>query len=181
MGGVVDLDSATWRNGLEVNLTGPFLLMKGVIPHMIEGGGGSIINIASLGGVRSLPNYAAYNTSKAGLIMLTQQAALDYGTQGVRCNVVCPGAVRTDMMDTALNKIGGSLKMDIEALAKLASSDVPLRRMSQPSEIAGTCVYLASDDSSYTTGAVIMVDGGAAIVDASVCAMAGVLRDAESH
>jgi NAD(P)-dependent dehydrogenase (short-subunit alcohol dehydrogenase family) len=177
-GGVTEVDSANWRKGLEVNLTGPFLLMKGVIPHMIEHGSGSVINISSLGGVRCLPNAATYATSKAGLIMLTQQAALDYGIHGVRCNVICPGGVRTDMMNGALDTIGGALKMNIEDLAKLGSSDVPLRRMAQPSEIAGTCVYLASDDSSFTTGAVIMVDGGAAIVDAGRVAVDRAIKDA---
>ena len=180
-GGVVELDSATWREGLEVNLTGPFLLMKGVIPHMIKNGGGSIINISSLGGVRCLPNMAAYAAAKAGLIMLTQQAALDYGIHGVRCNVICPGAIRTAMMDGPLDAIAGFLKMDKEAVVKLGSSDVPLRRMAQPSEVAGTCVYLASDDSSFTTGAVIMVDGGASTVDAGRVAVDKALRDAGAH
>jgi NAD(P)-dependent dehydrogenase (short-subunit alcohol dehydrogenase family) len=176
-GGVAEIDSANWRKGLEINLTGPFLLMKAVIPHMIESGGGSVINISSLGGVRCLPNAAAYATSKAGLIMLTQQAALDYGFHGVRCNVICPGATRTDMMNGALEEITGILNMKIEDLAYLASSDVPLRRMAQPPEIAGTCVYLASDDSSFTTGAVIMVDGGAAIVDAGRVAVDRAIKD----
>jgi NAD(P)-dependent dehydrogenase (short-subunit alcohol dehydrogenase family) len=161
-----------------VNLTGPFLLMKGVIPHMIKDGGGSIINISSLGGVRCLPHKAAYAAAKAGLILLTQQAALDYGIHRVRCNVVCPGAVRTDMMNTPMSAVADFLKMDIEAVVKVGSGDVPLRRMASPSEIAGTCVYLASDDSSFTTGAVIMVDGGASIVDAGVVAMERALRDA---
>jgi meso-butanediol dehydrogenase/(S,S)-butanediol dehydrogenase/diacetyl reductase len=177
-GGVVEIDSATWREGLEVNLTGPFLLMKGVIPHMIENGGGSIISISSLGGVRSVPRRVAYCAAKAGLIMLTQQAALDYGIHGIRCNVVCPGAVLTDMMDGPLGFVAGILKMDKEAVVKLGSSDVPLRRMSQPSEITGTCVYLASDDSSFTTGAVIMVDGGAAIMDPGILALERAMRDA---
>ena len=177
-GGVVDLDSATWREGLEVNLTGPFLLMKGVIPHMIKNGGGSIINISSLGGVRSLPHMAAYAAAKAGLIMLTQQAALDYGRQGVRCNVVCPGAILTAMMDGPLGFVAAVLKMDKEAVVKLGSSDVPLRRMAHPWEVAGTCVYLASEDSSFTTGAVIMVDGGASIVDVGRVAVERALRDA---
>ncbi len=177
-GGVIELDSAVWRNGIEVNLTGPFLLMKAAIPHMIEACGGSVINISSLGGVRCLPAMAAYAASKAGLIVLTQQAALDYGGQGVRCNVICPGAIRTAMMEGPLDAIAGFLKLDKQAIVKLGSSDVPLRRMAQPSEVAGTCVYLASDDSSFTTGAVIMVDGGASIVDVGHVAVGRALKDA---
>jgi NAD(P)-dependent dehydrogenase (short-subunit alcohol dehydrogenase family) len=145
---------------------------------MIEDRGGSIINISSLGGVRCLPNRVAYAAAKAGLIMLTQQAALDYGKHGVRCNVVCPGAVLTDMMGAPLSAIAGFLKMDKEAVVKLGSSDVPLRRMAQPSEVAGACAYLASDDSSFTTGAVIMVDGGAAIVDPGILALERAMKDA---
>jgi NAD(P)-dependent dehydrogenase (short-subunit alcohol dehydrogenase family) len=121
---------------------------------------------------------AAYAAAKAGLIMLTQQAALDYGRQGVRCNAVCPGAIRTEMMDRPLNLIAGILKMNQEGVVRLGSGDVPLRRMAAPSEVAGTCLYLASDDSSFTTGAVIMVDGGASIVDAGLVALDRVLRDA---
>jgi meso-butanediol dehydrogenase/(S,S)-butanediol dehydrogenase/diacetyl reductase len=177
-GGVIEVDSAAWREGLEVNLTGPFLLMKAVIPHMIKAGGGSVINISSLGGVRCLPAKAAYAASKAGLIMLTQQAALDYGRHNVRCNVICPGAVRTEMMEKPIEFIAAALKMDKEAVSKLVPSDVPLQRMAAPSEIAGTCVYLASDDSSFTTGAVIMVDGGASIVDVGYVAVGRALRDA---
>ena len=85
---------------IETNLTGPFLLMKAAIPHMIENGGGSIINIASIGGLRCLTGMPAYASSKAGLIMLTQQVAMDYGPYKVRSNVVCPGGVRTTMDGT---------------------------------------------------------------------------------
>jgi len=81
-----------------VTLTGPFLVMKASIPHMIKGGGGSIINVSSLGGLRCLPGMPAYCTSKAALIMLTKQAALDYGPSKVRCNAVCPGATPTAML-----------------------------------------------------------------------------------
>jgi meso-butanediol dehydrogenase/(S,S)-butanediol dehydrogenase/diacetyl reductase len=167
-----------WRNVLEVNLTGPFLLMKASIPHMIEGGGGSIINISSLGGVRSMPAMSAYNTSKAALIMLTQQAALDYGPLNVRCNVVCPGGVKTDMMEGAIDRFAGILGTDRESVSTLVSSDVPLQRLAEPSEISGICLYLASDDSSFTTGSVFLVDGGAAVVDVGRVAVGRALRNA---
>ncbi|OGP68228.1 MAG: hypothetical protein A2169_09465, partial [Deltaproteobacteria bacterium RBG_13_47_9] len=89
-GTVTDVAVELWRQVIEINLTGPFLVMKEAIPHMIKGGGGSIINISSLGGLRCLPGMAAYCSSKAALIMLTKQAALDYGPFKVRCNAVCP-------------------------------------------------------------------------------------------
>jgi meso-butanediol dehydrogenase/(S,S)-butanediol dehydrogenase/diacetyl reductase len=96
VGPITELELDAWRRVVEVNLTGPFLLMKETIPQMIRNGGGSIINIASIGALRCMPGAPAYGASKAGLVFLTQQAALEYGPMGIRCNVVCPGATRTE-------------------------------------------------------------------------------------
>ena len=164
-GPILELPFDTWKDVLEVNLSGPFLLMKSSIPHMINRNAGSIINISSLGGVRCIPGNPAYCTSKAGLIMLTQQAAVDYGRYNIRCNVICPGGVETPMSERGMENFALKLGIDIEGVKELLSEDVPLHRVAEPSDIAGTCVYLASEDSSFTTGAVIMVDGGAAVVD----------------
>jgi meso-butanediol dehydrogenase / (S,S)-butanediol dehydrogenase / diacetyl reductase len=166
-GSVVDLDPALWRQVLETNLTGPFLLMKAAIPHMIRNGGGSIINIASLGGLRCLPGMPAYTSSKGGLIMLTQQVALDYGPYKVRSNVVCPGGTRTAMIDNSLGSLKETLNTDVEGVFKVVSSGLPLRRFAAPDEITGICSYLASDDSSFMTGSVLLIDGGSAVVDVS--------------
>jgi meso-butanediol dehydrogenase / (S,S)-butanediol dehydrogenase / diacetyl reductase len=171
-GTVVDLDSDSWRKVVDVNLTGPFLLMKSALPWMIKGGGGSVINISSLGGVRCMPEAPAYCSTKAGLIMLTQQAALDFGPRNIRVNAICPGGVWTPMIDNALRRYADALGTDEATVSDLTTCDVPLRRMAQPNEISGTCVYLASDDSAFTTGAVIMVDGGAAVVDVGRVALA---------
>jgi meso-butanediol dehydrogenase/(S,S)-butanediol dehydrogenase/diacetyl reductase len=175
-GSVVDIDPALWRRVLETNLTGPFLLMKAAIPSMIKQGGGSIINIASLGGLRCLPGMPAYASSKAGLIMLTQQVALDYGPAKVRCNVVCPGGTRTAMLEHSLGALQETLKTDVEGVFKVVASGVPLRRLAAPEEITGICSYLASDDSAFMTGSVLLIDGGSAVVDVSGAAltMAGV-------
>ncbi|MGD0234971.1 MAG: SDR family oxidoreductase [Syntrophorhabdales bacterium] len=164
-GTVADIDPEIWRKVIDVNLTGPFLVMKASIPHMIRGGGGSIINISSLGGLRCLPGMAPYCSSKAGLIMLTQQAALDYGRVKIRCNVVCPGATRTKMLEEALSPLSEVLHTDVDGVFACISSNVPLRRVATPDEISGICVYLASDDSSFMTGSVLLLDGGAAVVD----------------
>jgi NAD(P)-dependent dehydrogenase (short-subunit alcohol dehydrogenase family) len=149
-----------------VNLTGPFLLMQETIPHMIKNGAGSIINIASLGGMRCLPNMPAYCASKAGLIMLTQQAALDYGPQKIRCNAVCPGAVRTSMVEKEFGEIGKMLGYDVDTYFSMISEAMPLKRFARPDEIGGVCTFLASDDSSFMTGAALLIDAGTAIVDA---------------
>jgi NAD(P)-dependent dehydrogenase (short-subunit alcohol dehydrogenase family) len=170
-GTVTDLDPELWRKVIEINLTGPFLVMKASIPHLIKGGGGSIINISSLGGLRCLPGMPAYCTSKAGLIMLTKQAALDYGRFKVRCNVVCPGATRTEMLEEALSPLTQTLRTDVDGVFKCISSNVPLHRVAAPDEVSGGCVFLASDDSSFMTGSVLLLDGGASIVDVSGAAL----------
>ncbi|MBM4276500.1 MAG: SDR family oxidoreductase [Deltaproteobacteria bacterium] len=168
---VVDIDPELWRQVLETNLTGPMYLMKASIPHMIKGGGGSIINVASLGGLRCLPGMPAYCSSKAGLIMLTQQVALDFGPAKIRCNAVCPGGTRTEMLEKSLAPLAEVLGTDVEGVFKCISSMVPLRRTANPSEIAGICSYLASDDSTFMTGSVLLLDGGASIVDVAGAAL----------
>lgn len=165
IGRITELDPDDWRRVLEINLTGPFLLMKETISIMIQNGGGSIINIASIGGLRCMPGAPAYGTSKAGLIFLTQQAALEYGPSKIRCNVVCPGATRTAMLEEAVSELAKGMGTDVNGILGRFASHVPLRRVSDPREMAGACVFLASDDSSFMTGAVLVVDGGANIVD----------------
>ena len=128
-GTVTEIDPELWRKIIDVNLTGPFLVMKASIPHMIKSGGGSIINISSLGGLRCLPGMPAYCSSKAGLIMLTQQASLDYGPFKVRCNAVCPGATRTKMIEEALTPLAERLRTDLDGVFGCISSNVPLRRV----------------------------------------------------
>lgn len=167
---VVDIDPEQWHSVLAINLTGPMYLMKAAIPHMMEGGG-SIINIASLGGLRCLPGMPAYCASKAGLIMLTKQVALDFGPHKIRCNAVCPGGTRTEMLEKSLSPLREVLKTDLDGVFERISSMVPLRRTANPSEITGICSYLASDDSTFMTGAVLLLDGGAAIVDVSGAAL----------
>lgn len=171
---VTDIDPETWNRVIAVNLTGPFLLMKASIPHMIKGGGGSVINVSSLAGLRCIPNMPAYCSSKGGLIMLTQQAALDFGSFKVRCNVVCPGGVRTDMIEGAMGHFTEKLRTDVDGVFSFFSRNVPLRRVAAPHEIAGICSYLASDDSTFMTGSVLVVDGGAAVVDISGAALSNI-------
>jgi meso-butanediol dehydrogenase/(S,S)-butanediol dehydrogenase/diacetyl reductase len=167
MARVTELDPAEWRRVIEVNLTAPFLFMRECSPHMIKAGGGSVINIASLGGLRCIPGCPAYATSKAGLIMLTQQAALDYGPDKVRCNAVCPGATRTDMLEGMIMPLSQKLGTNKDGGYAYFTRYVPLRRACHPDEIASLCNYLASDESSFMTGSVLLIDGGAAIVDVS--------------
>ncbi len=172
-GTIVDVDPEIWKDVMETNVTGSFLMMKAALPHMIKNGKGSIINISSLGGMRCLPGMSAYCTSKAAIIMLTKQAALDYGPNNIRCNAVCPGATRTAMLEEALSPLAESLGTDVDGVFARISSNVPLHRVSAPEEVTGLCSYLASDDSSFMTGSALLIDGGAAIVDVSGAALSG--------
>ena len=166
-GSVTNMDPEVWRMLIEVNLTGPFLLMKESIPHMVKGGGGSIINIASLAGLVCLPAAPAYCASKAGLIHLTKQVALDYGSSKVRCNVICPGAFRTDMVESGIAPLAKKIGTDVEGAFAYLQANVPLRRIANPDEISGLCNYLAGEESSFMTGAVLTIDGGSSVVDVS--------------
>jgi len=173
---VAELDPKIWQEVIGINLTGPYLLMKAVIPHMLKGGGGSIINVASLGGMRCLPGMPAYCSSKAGLIMLSQQVALDYGRANIRCNAVCPGGVTTDMTKKNFGQFGEMLGIEPETFLKQIATEIPLRRFADPPEVGGLCSYLASDDSSFVTGAVILIDGGSAVVDIVGASITAALR-----
>jgi len=173
---IAELDPKLWREVIGVNLTGPFLLMKAVIPLMIKEGGGSIINISSLGGMRCLPSMPAYCSSKAGLIMLTQQAALEYGRNNIRCNAVCPGGVKTDMTKKDFGQFGKMLGIEPDTFIEQIAVEIPMHRFAASEEMGGLCSYLASDESSFMTGAVLTIDGGTAVVDVVGAAITAAMR-----
>ena len=151
-GTVVELDEADWREALEVNLTGCFLMAKAAVPAILKSGGGSIVNIASQMGSVGSRNRAAYNASKAGVINLTRVMALDHAGQGIRVNALSPGAVLTDRL---LKRLGSAQAAEA-ALVPLH----PIGRLGRPEEIAAAALFLASDDASFMTGADLVVDGG---------------------
>ena len=173
---IVDMDVAKWRRMLEINLTGPFLMMKAGIPHIIKTGGGSVVNISSLAGLRCISENPGFCASKGGLINLTQQVALDYGRNNVRCNVVCPGATKTDMFTENMEAFAKMVGSNVEDVFARFMKDVPLPRVALPDEMAGICAFLASDDASFLTGTVIPVDGGAALVDVSGAVISSIVR-----
>jgi NAD(P)-dependent dehydrogenase (short-subunit alcohol dehydrogenase family) len=167
---VVDMDVNLWQQMLDANLTGPFLVMKYAIPHMIRAGGGSIINVASLGAIRGLPNLPAYCSAKAGLLGLSRQVAVDYGPQRIRSNVVLPGAFRSEMFNRGLAETASAAGISVEERLNAMAAPAPLKRIAFPSEIAGLFVYLASDESAYTTASEFICDAGVHALDASVLA-----------
>ena len=110
-----------------------------------------------------MPAMPAYCASKAGLNHFSKQVALDYGPANIRCNVVCPGATETEMLAEALTPVAKAMGTDVEGIFAKISANVPLRRIALASEITGICVYLSSEDSSFMTGSVLLIDGGAAV------------------
>jgi meso-butanediol dehydrogenase / (S,S)-butanediol dehydrogenase / diacetyl reductase len=165
---VVGTEMDVWQQVLNTNLTGPFLVMKHAIPYMTKAGGGSIINVASVGAIRGIPFAAAYCATKSGLLGLSRQVAVDYGPQKIRSNVVLPGAFRSEMFDRRLEETAG--EAGVEARLKAMAAPSLLKRVAFPSEIAGLFVYLASDESAYTTAAEFVCDAGVSALDASVLA-----------
>jgi meso-butanediol dehydrogenase/(S,S)-butanediol dehydrogenase/diacetyl reductase len=164
---VVDMDVSLWHQVVDTNLTGPFLVMKYAIPHMIRAGGGSIINVASVGAIRGIPFAAAYCATKSGLLGLSRQVAIDYGPLKIRSNVVLPGAFRSEMFDRRLEETAGAAGISVEERLKAMAAPSPLKRIAFPSEIAGLFVYLASDESAYTTASEFVCDAGVHALDAS--------------
>ena len=166
-GNVIDLDLARWQQMLDTNLTGPFLVCKHAIPHMIKDGGGSIINVASVAAVLAVPEMVAYCTTKAGVLGFTRQIAYDYGVNKIRCNAVLPGAFRTDMFEGSFKGYAESLGLDFEEFMKIWGAPAPLKRVAKPEEIKGLFVFLASDESSYATASEFTYDAGVHNIDAA--------------
>ena len=170
---IVDVPIDEWKSVLETNLYGPFYTMKFAIPHMIKAGGGSIVNIASLAGLRRIPSMTAYCSSKSGLIGLSQSVALDFGRQNIRCNVVAPGATRTAMLENAMKGLADSLGTDITGALDYMTRFNPLAHAATTDQITGAVVFFAGEDSAMITGTVLPVDSGSCVVDPNGAALAG--------
>ena len=153
MSALVDLETRAWRKILDTNLTGPFLLCRELGRRMAERGSGSIVNVASNGGLSPAPGIGAYCVSKAGLIHLTRCLAAELGPRGVRVNAIAPGLVETRFAAALFE--GPAYQVFLQRN--------PLRRHAQPEEIAGAALLLASDAGSYATGEVIVLDGGSTL------------------
>jgi NAD(P)-dependent dehydrogenase (short-subunit alcohol dehydrogenase family) len=151
---ITELSEEDWDITLNVNLKGVFLGMKYAIPAMKQEGG-SIINLASVAGIVGTPKLSAYGASKAGVIQLSKTAALEWARYGIRVNAVCPSWTKTNMVDLFANSTPNP-----QATEQGMASAIPLGRLGQPEEIANAILFLASDDSSFITGATLPVDGG---------------------
>ncbi len=150
-----EITEEEWNNVIDTNLTGQFRFTKAVIPHMMKKGG-CIINVSSDAGLKSFENFEAdaYSASKAALILLTKAWAIEYAKYKIRVNCVCPGVVETDMTQPFLRT---------ETDRAITVADHPIGRIGSPDDVAHAILYLASEDSSWITGAILPIDGGAAL------------------
>ncbi|MCS5722850.1 glucose 1-dehydrogenase [Herbiconiux sp. CPCC 203407] len=153
---VLDTSEELWDRIIGVDLKGVFLVTKATLPTMLEGGGGTIVNMASIAGFVARGGGAAYTSAKHGVVGLTKQTAADYGAQGIRVNAICPGAVETAMTKKILE--------DGEAAVIESINAVPAGRHAQPEEIANLALFLANDESDFIHGAAYVIDGGWTIV-----------------
>lgn len=152
---VVEASELEWDRVIAVNLKSVFLLSKYAIPHMVKGDGGVIINTASGWGLVGGCKAASYCASKGGVVLLTKAMALDHGEQNIRVNCICPGDTDTPMLRNEAQQLG-----EPEDLFLAEAAQRPLKRLGKPEDIAQAVLYLASDASSFITGASLVVDGG---------------------
>lgn len=158
-GNVLDAKESEWDFAMDLNAKSMFYTIKTFLPAMLERGGGSIINMASVSGsVRGILNRFVYGASKAAVIGLTKSVALDFIKRGIRCNAICPGTVETPSLEDRINAFDDPVKARADFIARQR-----MGRLGTPEEIASLAVYMASDESTFMTGAIVIIDGGITI------------------
>ncbi len=155
-GTILDCDEKAWAFSNDINVTAQYRTIRAFLPAMLEAGKGSIVNMASVASsIKGVPNRFAYGATKAAVIGLTKAVAADFVGQGVRCNAICPGTVDTPSLNQRLADTG-----DYEAAHKAFTARQPMGRLGKPEELAQLALYLASDESAFTTGQIHIIDGG---------------------
>jgi len=155
-GALLDSTDAELDSAFAINVVPMARLIRAVLPGMIGAGGGSIVNIASVAGaIIGVPDRFVYNTTKAAVVGLTKAVAVDYVTQGIRCNAVCPGTVRSPSLEERLRATG-----DFDAALARFSARQPVGRLGKPEEVAAVVLWLASDAAAFVTGQCQVIDGG---------------------
>ena len=158
-GSILDCDEKAYDFSMNLNVRSLYHMIRAFLPAMLAAGGGSIVNIASVcSSLKGLPNRFVYGTSKAAVIGLTKSVAADYVGRGIRCNAICPGTVETPSLEDRIAAFD-----DPEAARRAFIARQPMGRLGTPEEIATIVLYLAADESSYTTGQLFVVDGGITI------------------
>jgi 2-keto-3-deoxy-L-fuconate dehydrogenase len=155
-GSILECPEEDWDFSFDLNVKSMYRMIRAFLPAMLEHGGGSIINMASVASsLRGLPNRCVYGASKAAVIGLTKSVAADFIQQGIRCNCICPGTIESPSLEERINAFP-----DPVAARKAFIARQPIGRLGTAEEIAGMAVYLASDIAAYTTGTAMIVDGG---------------------
>ncbi len=158
VGSVTTARDDEWERQIAVNLHGVYRMSRFAIPELIRAGGGAIVNVASIGGLVAVREFSAYGASKAAVIQLTRSMAADYAEYGIRVNCVCPGPVDTPLLERACRRVCG--ERSPHEVRQMYADLTLLKRIAQPEEIARCIAFLASDEASYVTGAVLVADGG---------------------
>ncbi len=162
-GSIAELTVDDWRRTLEVNVTGPFMLLREALPYLLDSRG-AVVAVGSIGAGVTGPASAAYGASKAALVRLIRSTAVDYGPAGVRANAVNPGWIRSEMADAEMDALGLARGIDREAGYRLVTKHVPARRAGTVDEAAAAIAWLLSPQATYVNGAVLTVDGGTSVV-----------------
>jgi meso-butanediol dehydrogenase/(S,S)-butanediol dehydrogenase/diacetyl reductase len=170
-GPISEVSEQDWASVVDTNLTAPYRVLHHALPHLIRSRG-SVVGVSSVSALRASAGTAGYNATKAGLTMLVQSVGVDYGPQGVRANVVCPGWTRTEMADAEMAEYAEAREIDSEEAYRIATGSVPLQRPAHASEVAATIAWLVSPAASYVNAAVIPIDGGLQAVDPGTAAFA---------
>ena len=160
---VADIDDAVWSRLLDVNLTGAMRVCRAALPGMQKQRAGAIVNVASVAAFNASPGMASYAAGKAGLVALTRALANRYGADGIRANGLCPGWVRTPMSEREMRDAARAKGTSVEAEFAALGARIALGRVAAPEELARCALFLASDDASFVTGAVLVADGGARV------------------
>jgi dihydroanticapsin dehydrogenase len=153
---IEDIEAEVWDKVFAVNMRSTFLVSKYAIPHLKAAGGGSIVNMSSMAGLRGAPGLSAYSASKAAINGFTVALALELAPAGIRVNSICPGWVDTTFNQPVIDALGGAAGQE-----RVIKSSIPLERQGTPKEIAALAIYLASDESAFVTAQAISINGGA--------------------
>lgn len=160
-GTVLDCSDADWDRAFQINVTAMFHTIRAFLPGMLARGHGSIINMSSVASsVTGVPNRFAYGASKAAVIGLTRAVAADFVARGIRCNAICPGTVDSPSLRARVRAQADASGRPVDEVASEFAGRQPMGRLGRPEEIAAMAIYLASDESAFTTGTVAIVDGG---------------------
>ncbi|MCV4340022.1 SDR family oxidoreductase [Pseudomonas capsici] len=163
-GTIFECDEAAWSRSMDLNVTAMYRMIRAFLPGMLERGGGSIINMASVASsIKGVPNRFAYTASKAAVVGLTKSVAADFIGQGIRCNAICPGTVDSPSLRTRIAEQAQQQGLSQEQVYRQFVERQPMGRLGTAQEIARLALYLGSDASSYTTGALHVIDGGMSI------------------